>query len=77
MESQRLLLRSMQNILWIKMNIDTLREYIKIHKISLAQDWDDAINNIELIDSEYHPSDDYFEGAIDTCNHLLEYINEQ
>jgi len=43
-----------------------LIEYMKLHLISLRQDWDDAINNIELIDSEYHPSDDYFEGAIET-----------
>ena len=48
-----------------------LIEYIKLHLISLRQDWDDAINNIELIDSEYHPSDDYFEGAIAATEHLL------
>ena len=48
-----------------------LIEYIKLHLISLRQDWDDAINNIELIDSEYHPSDDYFEGAITAIDHLM------
>jgi hypothetical protein len=48
-----------------------LIEYIKIHLISLRQDWEDAINNIDLIDSEYHPSDDYFEGAIEATEHLL------
>ena len=56
--------------------MNNLIEYIKLHLISLRQDWDDAINNIELIDSEYHPSDDYFEGAIEVCNHLLEYLSE-
>ncbi len=48
-----------------------LIEYMKLHLISLRQDWDDAINNIELIDSEYHPSDDYFEGAITAIDHLM------
>lgn len=53
-----------------------LIEYIKLHLISLRQDWDDAINNIELIDSEYHPSDDYFEGAIEATEHLLSVASD-
>jgi hypothetical protein len=59
------------------MDLNTLREYIKIHKISLIQDWDDTLNGAPLKDDEYDPSDDYFEGAIATCDHLLEYINER
>jgi hypothetical protein len=59
------------------MDLNTLREYIKIHKISLAQDWDDTLNGAPLKENEYDPSDDYFEGAIATCDHLLEYINER
>ena len=51
--------------------MNNLIEYIKLHKLSLIQDWDNAINNIELIDSEYHPSDDYFEGAIEATDHIL------
>ena len=57
------------------MDINTLREYIKIHRISLEQDWELAKDNAPLKDDEYDPSDDYFEGAMDTCDHLLEYIN--
>ena len=56
--------------------MNNLIEYIKLHLISLRQDWDDAINNIDLIDSEYHPSDDYFEGAIEATEHLLSVAND-
>lgn len=56
--------------------MNNLIEYIKLHLISLRQDWEDAINNIDLIDSEYHPSDDYFEGAIEATEHLLSVAND-
>ena len=59
------------------MDLNTLREYINIHRISLEQDWDDAKENITLPDDEYFESDAWYIGAIDTCNHLLEYINER
>ena len=58
------------------MDLTTLKEYINIHKISLEQDVEDANNDIPIADDEYYESDAYYEGAIDTCNHLLEYINE-
>jgi hypothetical protein len=56
--------------------MNNLIEYMKLHLISLRQDWEDAINNIDLIDSEYHPSDDYFEGAIEATEHLLSVAND-
>jgi len=56
--------------------MNNLIEYIKLHLISLRQDWEDAINNIDLIDSEYHPSDDYFEGAIEATEHLLSVASD-
>ena len=56
--------------------MNNLIEYMKLHKLSLIQDWEKAQNNEPLKDDEYDPSDDYFEGAIATCDHLLEYINE-
>lgn len=56
--------------------MNNLIQYMKLHLISLRQDWDEAINNIELIDSEYHPSDDYFEGAIEATEHLLSVAND-
>ena len=46
-------------------------EYIKIHIISLEQDLEDAKDNIPLEDFEHYPSDEYYEGAINTCRHLL------
>ena len=58
------------------MDLNTLTEYINIHKISLEQDVEDANNDIPIAEDEYYESDAYYEGAIDTCNHLLEYINE-
>ena len=59
------------------MDLNTLREYINIHKISLEQDVEDANNDISINDDEYYESDLYYEGAIATCNHLLEYIDER
>jgi hypothetical protein len=58
------------------MDLNTLREYINIHKISLEQDLEDAKEGIDIPDEVYFGSDDYYEGAIDTCNHLLEYLSE-
>jgi hypothetical protein len=58
------------------MDLNTLREYINIHKISLEQDLEDAKENVTLPDDEYFESDAYYAGAIDTCQHLLEYIDE-
>jgi hypothetical protein len=46
-------------------------EYMKIHLISLNQDWELAKDNAPLKDDEYDPSDDYFEGAIAATEHLL------
>jgi hypothetical protein len=46
-------------------------EYMKIHLISLNQDWEAAKNGEPLKDDEYDPSDDYFEGAIAATEHLL------
>lgn len=59
------------------MDLNTLREYISIHKISLEQDLEDAINGIDINSDEYFESDEYYLGAIDTCEHLLEYIDER
>ena len=46
-------------------------EYMKLHLISLNQDWEAAKNNEPLNDDEYDPSDDYFQGAIEATEHLL------
>jgi hypothetical protein len=46
-------------------------EYMKIHLISLNQDWESAKNNEPLNEDEYDPSDDYFRGAIEATEHLL------
>ena len=46
-------------------------EYMKLHLISLNQDWEAAKNNEPLNEDEYDPSDDYFEGAIAATEHLL------
>jgi hypothetical protein len=58
------------------MDLNTLREYIYIHQISLEQDIEDANNDVPIAEDEYYESDAYYEGAIATCRHLLEYINE-
>lgn len=46
-------------------------EYMKLHLISLNQDWEAAKNNEPLNEDEYDPSDDYFEGAIEATKHLM------
>ena len=46
-------------------------EYMKLHLISVNQDWEDARNNEPLKDNEYDPSDDYFQGATEAIEHLL------
>ena len=58
------------------MDLKTLTEYIRIHKISLEQDMAEAQEGIEIPDDEYFESDSFYMGAIDTCDHLLGYINE-
>jgi len=51
--------------------LNQLIEYMKLHLISLNQDWEAAKNNEPLNEDEYDPSDDYFEGAIAATEHLL------
>ena len=51
--------------------MNNLIEYMKLHKLSLIQDWEKAQNNEPLKDDEYDPSDDYFEGAIEAIDHLM------
>ena len=46
-------------------------EYIKLHKLSLEQDLEDARNNIPLDEDEYFESDAFYMGAIDATEHLL------
>ena len=46
-------------------------EYMKLHLISLNQDWEATKNGEPLKDDEYDPSDDYFQGAIEATEHLL------
>ena len=35
-------------------------EYMKIHLISVNQDWEDSKNSVPLGEHEYDPSDDYY-----------------
>lgn len=44
---------------------------MKIHKISLEQDLEDARNNIPLNEDEYYESDAFYMGAIEATEHLL------
>ena len=46
-------------------------EYMKIHLISLNQDWEDSKNSVPLNEDEYDPSDDYYVGATEAVEHLL------
>ena len=44
---------------------------MKLHKISLEQDLEDARNNIPLNEDEYFESDAFYLGAIEATDHLL------
>jgi hypothetical protein len=44
---------------------------MKIHLISLNQDWEDSKNSVPLNEHEYDPSDDYYIGATEAVEHLL------
>jgi len=46
-------------------------EYMKIHLISLRQDLELAQDHAPLKDDEYDESDSYYQGAIETMEHLL------
>ena len=59
------------------MDLKTLTEYIRLHKISLQQDLVDIENDVPISDDEYFEADVWYFGAIQTCDHLLEYINER
>ena len=52
-----------------KMNLQTLTEYIKIHKISMEQD----LANVDGADYMLP----YLEGAIAVSNHSLEVLDER
>jgi hypothetical protein len=59
------------------MDLNTLKEYIHIYKISLEQDLEDALNGLDISEDEYFESDAYYEGAIHTCIHILRIIDER
>ena len=53
------------------MDINTLREYLKIHKISLIQDRD-SLEDLPSKDSSYN----YLTGAIVSIEHIIGVIDE-
>ena len=54
------------------MDLNTLTEYIKIHRISLTQDRD-SLEDLPSKDATYN----YLTGAIVCIDHILEVINER
>jgi hypothetical protein len=65
------------------MNLDTLKEYIKIHIISLEQDRESLSTEMDLFEeqesNEFHSLDYEYNqivGQIEACYHILEVINE-
>lgn len=53
-----------------------LIEYIKLHKLSLIQDLEDARNNIDIPEDEYFESDEFYLGAIEATDHLLSVASD-
>ena len=56
--------------------MNNLIQYMKLHLLSLHQDWEATLNGEPLKEDEYDPSDDYFEGAIAATEHLLSVAND-
>ncbi len=57
------------------MNIDTFKEYMNIHLISLTQDYEKFYENY-LNDTEYDPADiDNIRGQIKATRHLIGVLN--
>jgi hypothetical protein len=54
------------------MDLTTLREYVKIHRISLIQDRD-SLEDLPSKDATYN----YLTGAIVCTDHILEVIDER
>jgi hypothetical protein len=55
----------------IETKSSTFLEYIKLHRLSLIQDMEDANNDIPIQEDEYYESDAYYEGAINALEHIL------
>ena len=53
-----------------------LIEYIKLHKLSLEQDLEDAQNHVAIKEDEYYESDSYYSGSIDALEHILQMARE-
>lgn len=51
-------------------------EYMKLHLISINQDWEDAKNGLDISDDEYFESDSYYQGSVDTMEHLLSVVDD-
>jgi glutamyl-tRNA reductase len=49
---------------------------MKLHLISLNQDWELAKDNAPLNEDEYDESDDYFLGATEAVEHLLSVASD-
>jgi hypothetical protein len=58
------------------MDINTLSEYLKIHKISIEQDMAQAQEGDEPGEGFHWESDDYYLGALDAYDYVLELISE-
>jgi hypothetical protein len=58
------------------MDINTLSEYLKIHKISIEQDMEQALQGDEPGEGFHWESDDYYLGALDAYDYVLELISE-
>lgn len=56
--------------------INTLIEYMKIHLISIYQDWEKAKNNEPLNEYEFYESDAFYEGEIWATEHLIKVAND-
>ncbi len=56
--------------------MNTLSEYLKIHKISIEQDMEQALQGDEPGEGFHWESDDYYLGALDAYDYVLELISE-
>jgi hypothetical protein len=56
--------------------LDELKKYIQDYKFNMSMAWDEAQRGIEIPDDEHFESDDWYEGTLDTCDLILDKLEE-
>ena len=56
--------------------LDELLEFIQEYRTNMLTAWDEAREGVEIPDDEHFESDDWYEGTLDTCDLILDKLEE-